>query len=50
MTKHVSKLLAFLSAAVLLLLTVALAPMFSQAGQALLRSITPRQSGLADGR
>ena len=32
MTKHVSKLLAFLSAAVLLLLTVALAPMFSQAG------------------
>jgi Do/DeqQ family serine protease len=32
MIKHVSKLLAFLSAAVLLLLTVALAPMFSQAG------------------
>ncbi|MFN7178795.1 Do family serine endopeptidase [Hyphomonas sp.] len=32
MIKHVSKLLAFLGAAVLLLLTVALAPMFSQAG------------------
>jgi len=31
MTKHVSKLLAFLSVAVLMLLTVALAPMFSQA-------------------
>jgi Do/DeqQ family serine protease len=32
MTKHISKLLALLGAAVLLLLTVALAPMFSQAG------------------
>ena len=31
MTKHVSKLLAFLSVAVLMMLTVALAPMFSQA-------------------
>ena len=31
MIKHVSKLLAFLSIAVLMLLTVALAPMFSQA-------------------
>ncbi|MDP1554569.1 MAG: Do family serine endopeptidase [Hyphomonas sp.] len=34
MTKHVSKLLAFLSVAVLMLLTVALAPMFSQAERA----------------
>ncbi|MDP3457732.1 MAG: trypsin-like peptidase domain-containing protein, partial [Hyphomonas sp.] len=34
MTKHISKLLAFLSVAVLMLLTVALAPMFSQAERA----------------
>ena len=33
MTKHVSKLLAFASLAVLMLLTVALAPMFAQAQQ-----------------
>ncbi|MBU3919119.1 MAG: S1C family serine protease, partial [Alphaproteobacteria bacterium] len=33
MTKHVSKLLAFASLAVLMLITVALAPMFAQAQQ-----------------